>query len=386
MSHLRSVPDEQSSVGAHEAAAEENGQLFPVPQHGSPTAIDSDFATSLLALSSVRGLGRKGLTSLHDVCGGDLAAVWAGPASKLQSALERSRTPGADRIARAILDEADTLLTLGREQKDDLVSRGVSVISRRDLPPSLRDARDGPRWLFVEGHAGALHSRPSVAVVGTRRPTEQGIRATRRVTRILAAYPINLVSGLAEGIDAEAHAASLRDGVTNIAFLGHGIRLTFPSSTAGLRRDIVGLGGAVVTEYLPDDHYTKANFVERNRLQALLADSVIPVEGGIKGGTSHTVRFSRRYKRPVIGIAWPGGDGLLDELRRAGDEIIDIWEPSGTRRLDELFRALGNAAGRQTSPLDLARRFVEREIAMRSVSREDLDRFADWLRAFSADA
>ena len=98
------------------------------------------------------------------------------------------------------------------------------------------------------------------------------------------------------------HRTSVSEGVRNLAFLGHGINIVFPQETAQTRDRILKAGGAVATEYLPNEHYQKRYFVERNRLQAGLADFVIPVEAHPTGGTAHTVRFARQLGKPVIGI------------------------------------------------------------------------------------
>jgi predicted Rossmann fold nucleotide-binding protein DprA/Smf involved in DNA uptake len=86
------------------------------------------------------------------------------------------------------------------------------LLGPSQLPPRLAALGDGPLWLFVEGEVRALVDGPHIAVVGTRDATRDGVRATEAAVRTLAAYPITLVSGLANGIDATAHMAALRDG------------------------------------------------------------------------------------------------------------------------------------------------------------------------------
>ena len=113
------------------------------------------------------------------------------------------------------------------------------------------------------------------------------------------------VSGLADGIDQAVHEASIAAGVPTIAFLGTGIQNDYPKGSENLRRRIVEAGGAVATEYLPNESYSRANFVQRNRLQAALGRALIPVEWAVKSGTAHTVRFASELLRPIVGLRVP---------------------------------------------------------------------------------
>jgi hypothetical protein len=193
--------------------------------------------------------------------------------------------------------------------------------------------------------------------------------------RTLAAYPITLVSGLANGIDAVAHQAALRDGVRNVAFLGHGIDVVFPAETADIRARIVSAGGAVASEYLPGEHYRKAQFVQRNRLQAALADIVVAAEGQRTGGTAHTVRFAATYRRPIIGFTWPGVGDLADLIdTEPTGRLIDIFTTAGRRTFDALCRSTADSYGHTTFGLSLVERQLGREVELRALHPEDFKR------------
>jgi predicted Rossmann fold nucleotide-binding protein DprA/Smf involved in DNA uptake len=189
------------------------------------------------------------------------------------------------------------------------------------------------------------------------------------------------VSGLAEGIDEQAHNASLREQVINIAFLGHGINFSIPASTKRARERIIRQGGAVVTEYLPDEHFQKPYFVQRNRLQAALADVVIPVEANPKGGTAHTINFARKYDRRVVGIEWPGANGILEELRSEDRLIVDVFDAAGRKSLDRIFRDLAEQAGHKTYALTVAERRLLSEMQSRDVTVTDVENLIEALHA-----
>jgi DNA protecting protein DprA len=340
----------------------------------------SDFEFTLLALSSISGLGRKGLIALVDAFKGNLSKVWTATSQRIHQALLLAKTPGADKILTTIQADQEILLQKAEQQLYDLHIKGVHIIPFKALPSRLRRIPDPPRWLFVEGDPGILYHKPAVAVVGTRHPTDGGRVAAGYVARLLAPYNITLVSGLAEGIDDAAHRESMAEGVKNIAFLGHGINFIFPMVTSDIRRQIVDKGGAVVTEYLPHEHYQKSFFVERNRLQAALASLVIPVEANPRGGTAHTIRWARKYNREVIGIKWKGANGILEDLQQAGSTIIDIFSLDGSRQLDEIFRVLARSARHKTYSLAALERRAVREIQYRKVTELDIRRFVKAIR------
>jgi DNA protecting protein DprA len=365
--------------------------MGPEPEQGKlPLGLSTDpkerdatppFDVSLLALSSIDGLGRKSLVTLVKVFGDNLGRVWEEPRAKVQATLTSARIPAAEEIAKKLATDASELIAWGRGRVRDLAIKRIYVIGPSELPPALQAIPDPPSWLFVQGNVQLLYEGPFVAVVGTRKPTDQGREATTFVAKQMAAYvSIVLVSGLAEGIDEQAHTASLESGLANVAFLGHGIDAPLiPAQNRKLRARIVEDGGAVVSEYLPDERYQKSYFVQRNRLQAGLADLVIPVEANPKGGTAHTVRFARRYRRPLLGIWWEGANGILEELRREGYPFVDITDPTGQKALDETFRVLAEDEGNETYALSVAERKLAAEIEARMVRPEDIKRLMGFL-------
>ena len=337
------------------------------------------FAQVLLGLATVKGLGRKALKVLVGLLNSDLARVWTLEQHSLAQALAAARVPSADAIAHTICTERDSLLEVGLERHHALLEQGISVLHGEQLPKSLREVSDPPDWLFIEGSTKALTQSPFVAVVGTRQASSKGLEAAETVAKVLAAYPITLVSGLAEGIDDAAHRASLELDVGNVAFLGTGIDVVFPKETAGTRERIVDQGGAVVSEYLPGESYGREKFVARNRLQAGLADLVIPVEAKQKSGTAHTVRFARELKRLLLGLRWKGNNGLLDDLKAHNDRVLDAFTKEGWRELDTVFRTLAEAAGHNTYALTWAERRLLSEIKARSLRVSDVQRLRNML-------
>jgi len=359
----------------------EERTLFDSVPISSGKPAEVGFGVALLALGGVRGLGQKGLECLVSRYGDNLGTALEQSEGELAETFRACDIKGGDKHATTVSREGKVLVADAERQLAELEARNVRVIPPSQLPERLRSINeDAPKWLFVQGDAGVLNHHPAVAVVGTRTPTECGLDAARVVATILAPYPLVLVSGLAEGIDCHAHHFSLQSGLKNIAFLGHGINLVFPESTADIRQEIVRRGGAVVSEYLPSQTYQKRQFVDRNRLQAALADLVIPVEAASASGTAHTIRFARRYCRPLIGMNWHGANGIVDDLRASHDRLLDIFTSAGQRELDTLVQELLARHQADRYPFRNLERVAMRELSNRAYTDGDVDRLVEAIR------
>lgn len=247
-------------------------------------------AAAFLTLSAMRGIGPKTLFDWAEAGSSYRAILSEGPPDHPLGWRER-RAEAADRAVkmRELLERLQVRLILRAD---------------REFPARLLELGRPPHWLFVQGAAARL-SEPSIAIVGTRKPSDDGIFLARYVGACLGNWGVPTVSGLADGIDQLAHEESLRSGVPTIAVLGTGILEDYPKGSNGVRERILASGGAIITEYLPRASYSGENFVQRNRLQAALACVLIPVEWQRRSGTAHTVRFASSLKRPIACLRLP---------------------------------------------------------------------------------
>lgn len=188
---------------------------------------------------------------------------------------------------------------------DDL---GVHVLhpSGRGYPRRLsQHLKDHcPSLLFVMGDVGLLDD-VSVAIVGSRAMSEYGRTLAEDFSRDLAMAGLTIISGLALGIDAVAHAATLDAGGNTIAVVGNGIDITYPRSNARLRERIIA-NGALVSQFLPGDRPTPYNFPERNLVMAALAEAVLVVEAGERSGAIITANHGAAFS---LAMAVPGAIG-----------------------------------------------------------------------------
>jgi DNA processing protein len=160
--------------------------------------------------------------------------------------------------------------------------------------------------LWSVGDAAALCA-PTVAVVGTRAPSEDGRRLARRLAGDLGSAGVCVVSGLALGIDAAAHEGALTAGAPTVGILGGGHDRFFPPRNAELARRIVAGGGAVLSPYPPAHPAQPWQFLARNGIVAALADGVVVVEAAARSGALNTASWAADRGIPVM--AFPGDVG-----------------------------------------------------------------------------
>lgn len=191
---------------------------------------------------------------------------------------------------------------------------GVTVLTPADddYPAILKKTRGHPLVLYVKGDVKAL-SKPSVAIVGTRRATAYGLDQANRFAHDLAQSGWCIVSGLALGIDAEAARGALAAGGITVGVLGSALDRFYPEENRELAREIVKKGGAVVSEFPFGREPDQQTFPQRNHVVAALAAGVIAVEAPIKSGTLITTGIAADIGRTVMAVP-----GRVDAPRSAG--------------------------------------------------------------------
>jgi DNA processing protein len=168
----------------------------------------------------------------------------------------------------------------------------------KEYPKSFLLINDPPVYLFYSGDI-KIASQKCVAVVGTRKPSQKGQTIAYDLSVKLCKKYI-IVSGLAEGIDTEAHRGTLDHNGKTIAILGHGLDMIFPSQNTELAKHIVDKGGLLLSEYLPGQTYSKYTFIARDRLQSALSEQVFVVETEEEGGTMHTAKKALEYGKQLF--------------------------------------------------------------------------------------
>ena len=228
---------------------------------------------------------------------------------------------------------------------------------RQGYPPLLTELHDPPARLHLRGGSPGVLARPAVAVVGARSCSAYGAQVARELAQSLAAAGVVIVSGLARGVDAEAHRGALAAGGLTVAVLGCGIDRDYPRAHAELARRIAEQG-IVVSEYPPGVEPSPWRFPARNRIIAGLARATVVVEARERSGALITADFALELGREVFAV--PGeitsalSAGTNDLLRQGAAPLLSA---------DDVFESLGLEPLAPVVPDDLsshARAVLER--------------------------
>lgn len=279
---------------------------------------DSDPALSWIGLSSIPGVGRITFRKLVD--------LFESPAQVLSASSEDLRRIGG---LSGKLTDAIGAFPWQQHAEQELAKAAqsnVRIILASDsaFPENLRDAPDAPLFLYVRGELISGDAN-ALAIVGTRKPTHYGKTVTRRFASELASSGFTIVSGMARGIDTEAHRGAIEAGGRTIAVLGCGIDVAYPPENRGLMEEICRTG-AVVSENPFGTRPEAGYFPARNRIISGLSRGVIIVEAAEDSGSLITAQYAREQKRKLYAV--PGNIGSpvsrgTNSLIRQGAVLIE---------------------------------------------------------------
>lgn len=345
-----------------------------------PTLSEGE-ALARLVLHFLPGLGATGFRRVLRAFGSAEAALAAPPAA-FDAAAGAPVSP--HRGESGPLRAAERALTLCRTREVAILAAG-----HRGYPLSLEKAADPPPLLFSCGVVRADRPR-RVAVVGARRASGYGRRIARRLGRELAEQGCTVLSGMALGVDGEAHRGALEGGGVTVAVLGSGPDRAYPSVHRELHRRIMESGG-VLSEHPPGTGARPHHFPRRNLVLAAMAEAVVVVEATARSGALITARAALDHGACVLAVPGsvesPLSQGTLDLMRegaapaatalhvlefadwkplRPGGREVDtpdglgrvegsLWSLLGTepRGVDELARAAGLPPVRVLSALGI---------------------------------
>jgi DNA processing protein len=255
-----------------------------------------DQRLAYLALTQVPGLGPARLQTLLDACLTPLGAHSA-PFAFLCS------LPGITGACATSIKQ--TPLRAGRELAEaaDRAGAHILVPEDADFPAQLRTIPDPPPVLFALGHL-ALLQRPAVAVVGSRDHTAYGEVIARTLAARAARAGLAVVSGMARGLDAVAHAAALDAGGATIGVLGNGLGVVYPAANRALYQQVAARG-LLLTEFPPGERPHAGSFPRRNRLISGLARATVIVEAAIGSGALITAGAALDQGREVLAVSGP---------------------------------------------------------------------------------
>jgi DNA processing protein len=201
-------------------------------------------------------------------------------------------------------------------------------------PKRLLRCNDAP-YMFCYKGSNEFNMEKTLAIVGTRHATSYGKDAVRRIVSDLSSQNISIISGLAIGIDTFSHEAALDHRLHTVGIMGAGFGNIYPSSNMKLVKKMVDAGSSIVSEYSYFTQPDRQNFPRRNRIIAGMADALLVVETGKRGGSIITACIAHSYQRDVFAIPGsvfaPSQEGCHELIRQnlaalvtSGEDIIEM--------------------------------------------------------------
>ena len=248
-----------------------------------------------IAITKIPGVGPKIARNLIGYCGG-VRAVFQ------ESTKALLKIPDVGRTTAAAIRNSKAAMQLAESELAFIEAHQIQPLFYLDkaYPQRLIHYPGSPIMLYYRGTADLNHY-PTVAVVGTRTPTVNGIAFCERLIEDLKPYNPLIVSGLAYGVDVTAHRKSLEFGMQTVGVLGHGMDTVYPTQHRKIAAEMVNQGG-LLTEYTSQTKLAREHFPQRNRIVAALSDAVVVVESAKGGGSIITANMAFEYNKDVFAV------------------------------------------------------------------------------------
>lgn len=284
----------------------------------------------LLSLHSIDGLGPIRLKALLDYYQ-DPKLVWEAKSSEL---LEVRIPKNAVQNLISTREKLDP-----KKYLQSIIDVGIKWITvfDKDYPKLLTEISDPPIILYYQGEINSWDAR-AIAVVGSRKMTSYGKLITNLFTKEFIRGGLTIVSGLARGVDTEAHKTAVEEGGKTIAVLGGGLKKIFPPENASLAQKIISGYGVIVSEFPPDAPSVPGNFPARNRIISGLSLAVVVTEAAVDSGSLITAKLAAEQGRDVYAIPGPitstlshGPISLIKDGAKAVYNAEEVLEDLGTK-------------------------------------------------------
>jgi DNA processing protein len=278
-----------------------------------------------LALAMTPGLSAARVRSVVEHFGG-VEAVFRASLTNLEGAGLRPASAQAIALGKSLESAQEELIRAA--------AAGAQLVplDSPNYSAQLRQIYDPPAVLYIRGDASLLQ-KPGIAVVGTRHPTPYGIGMAERLSCDLAVRGLVMISGMARGVDSAAHRGAVTARGKTVAVFGTGVDVIYPRENSRLAEQILGLGGALISEFRMGTPPTPQNFPIRNRVISGLSAGVLVVEAGEYSGTRITARCALEQNREVFAVpgnvtnklSW-GPNTLIKQGAKLTATWEDIWE------------------------------------------------------------
>ena len=279
-----------------------------------------------LVINQISGLGNEGLRRLLQ--------FFASPEAILRATTAELSRVVKPSVAVAISQaENNCDLSITETWLADPANR-IITIADDEFPQSLLNTADPPLVLYVKGRLDLLN-KPSLAIVGSRNASTQGLRNADAFSQAISEAGICVISGLAQGIDAAAHQGALREQGSSIAVVGTGLDKVYPASNRALAH-LLASNGAIISEFPLGTPPVASNFPRRNRIISGLSSGCLIVEASLQSGSLITARMALEQGREVFAIPGSihspqskGCHALIKQGAKLVENAQDILEELG---------------------------------------------------------
>jgi DNA processing protein len=317
----------------------------------SPSITSEDSTIQWLALALTPGLGPTKARRIVEFFG-SIQNLMAASLTELEAAGLHASSAQALGTGRSV--------ELAHEQMLRASAAGVKLIALEDplYPAQLKQIYDPPLVLYLRGNEAVI-SEPGIALVGTRHPTPYGSGMAERLACDLAARGLVIFSGMARGVDTAGHRGAIAAKGKTVAVFGTGVDVPYPKENTRLMEQILGLGGAVISEFAMGTFAAPQNFPIRNRIISGISLGVLVVEAGEYSGTRITSRCALEQNREVFAVpgnvtnknSW-GPNTLIKQGAKLVATWEDVWEELPTDvRLRLTPKSTDESPGGQTASL-----------------------------------
>lgn len=263
-----------------------------------PYSMNMERVEFLLTVSEIRGIGKK---RAYELCSSfyvpsidllEIAKVIGKRYPKIN--VGELQLIDANQKAREIMSEC-------KESNIHIIDFTHELFSKK-----LNNLKNPPILLYYKGQIDRLLQHPSVAIIGTREPSDYGKLIAQKFTEYFVMKEINIISGLAKGIDGISQKKVTELNGFTFAILAQGLNTeVYPKENKKLADEIIKKGGALISEYSPDTKPNRNTFVERDRLQSGMSESLIVIESDIDGGSMHAINTMIDLRRKVGALNHP---------------------------------------------------------------------------------
>ncbi len=301
-----------------------------------------------IAITSVPNIGDVTAKKLIAYCGSS-EQVFKEAKSKLE------KIPGIGSVyAKSILDHKTEALAIAEQELKFIEKNKIVPLFylNENYPKRLLQCEDSPIVLYTKGNVD-FNQQKVVSIVGTRKITEYGKDFCDKIVEELAPHNPIIVSGLAYGVDVCAHKSALKNNVSTVGVLAHGLDRMYPKQHTATAKEMLERG-ALVTDYKSGTNPDRENFPKRNRIVAGLSDLTIVVESSKKGGSLITAELANNYNRDVFAL--PGK--LSDSQSEGCNWLIKINKAALIQSVKDIEYIMGWQADK-SKPTNQTQLFVE---------------------------